>query len=94
VLFGSAQSYWPALTFRFLNGLCQQNWVISNAMMADITDSTNQALGMAAGAFAWGLANIIAPLMGGLLARPTLTLPEYFDEGGGSRSTCAPGSGE
>ena len=79
VCFGSATNYWVALAFRFLNGLCQQNWVISNAMLADITDSTNQAQGMAAGAFSWGLANILAPMVGGLLARPTVTLPEHFD---------------
>ncbi len=82
VCFGSATNYWVALAFRFLNGLCQQNWVITNAMLADITDSTNQAQGMAAGAFSWGLANILAPMIGGLLARPTITLPEYFDNDG------------
>jgi len=37
---------------------------------------------MAAGAFSWGLANILAPAIGGLLARPTITLPEYFDDDG------------
>jgi MFS family permease len=84
VIFGSASNYWVALFFRMLNGLCQQNWVITNAMLADITDSTNQAQGMAAGAFSWGLANILAPMVGGLLARPTVTLgPEYgFEEDG------------
>ena len=71
VLFGAARSYWAAFTFRFLNGLLQQNWVVSNAMLADITDSSNQPVAISASAFSWGLANILAPIMGGLLARPT-----------------------
>ena len=71
VLFGAATSYWAAFTFRFLNGLLQQNWVVSNAMLADITDSSNQPVAISASAFSWGLANILAPIMGGLLARPT-----------------------
>ena len=34
------------------------------------------------GASTWGLANIVVPVIGGLLARPTITLPEYFDGDG------------
>ena len=45
VFFGYADDYWTALTFRFINGISQQNWVITNAMLADLTDSTNQAQG-------------------------------------------------
>eukprot|EP01046_Picozoa_sp_COSAG06_P005671 COSAG06_NODE_256_length_18974_cov_73.772026_9_plen_102_part_00 len=37
-----------AVFFWMLNGLCQQNWVITNAMLAGITAITNQAQGMAA----------------------------------------------
>jgi MFS family permease len=80
--FGLARSYKMAVCFRFLNGLLQQNWVITNAMLADITDSTNQALGASASSFSWGMAGIIAPGMGALLARPAINFPEYFDADG------------
>ena len=39
--------------------------------------------GMSANAFAWGMANILAPMMRGLFARPTVTLPEFFPDADG-----------
>ena len=78
VFFGAARSYGAALAARTLNGLLQQNFVLSQAMIADLTDSSNQALGASAMAFSWGAANVIAPVLGGLLARPTESFPGVF----------------
>eukprot|EP01052_Picozoa_sp_SAG31_P027382 SAG31_NODE_2561_length_5481_cov_2.689335_1_plen_103_part_10 len=47
-------------------------------MIADLTDSSNQALGASAMAFSWGAANVIAPILGGLLARPAENFPALF----------------
>lgn len=78
VFFGGAQTYAQALVARTFNGLLQQNFVLSQAMIADLTDSSNQALGASAMAFSWGAANVMAPVLGGLLARPAEKFPQVF----------------
>ena len=79
--FAASRSYWWAVFWRFINGLLQSNSPITKAYIADICDRTNSGAGMSVLAFAWGLSNVIAPTVGGLLAEPVLAYPDYFPPG-------------
>ena len=68
LLFGLSRTYWEAFFWRFLNGALQANRPITNAVIADITDETNQAKAYGLGAMSWGMATMIGPSMGGLLS--------------------------
>jgi MFS family permease len=73
--FGFSRSYWPALAYRVVAGLLQGNQAIRKALLADITDKTNQAKAFSWMPFAWGLSSIVAPLVGGFLSRPCVNYP-------------------
>lgn len=79
--FAFSRSYWAAVGWRFLNGVLQSNSPITKAYIADICDRTNSAAGMSVMAFSWGMANVIAPTVGGLLAEPCIAYPAYFPVG-------------
>ena len=74
--FGFTRSYWPAVAWRFINGVLQSNSPITKAYIADICDRTNSAAGMSVLAFSWGLSNVIAPTIGGLFAEPCKAYPD------------------
>ncbi len=73
--FGFSRTYWPALAYRVVAGLLQGNQAIRKALLADITDKTNQAKAFSWMPFAWGLSSIVAPLVGGFLSRPCVNYP-------------------
>lgn len=79
--FAFARTYWAAVGWRFLNGVLQSNSPITKAYIADICDRTNSAAGMSVMAFSWGVANVIAPTVGGLLAEPCIAYPTMFPVG-------------
>lgn len=79
--FAFTRSYWGAVGWRFLNGVLQSNSPITKAYIADICDRTNSAAGMSVMAFSWGVSNVIAPTVGGLLAEPCLAYPALFPVG-------------
>ena len=78
LLFGLSRTYWEAFFWRFLNGALQANRPITNAVIADITDETNQAKAYGLGAMSWGMATMIGPSLGGLLSFPAETHPTVF----------------
>jgi MFS family permease len=79
--FAFTRSYWMAVMWRFINGVLQSNSPITKAYIADICDRTNSAAGMSVMAFSWGLSNVIAPTLGGLLAEPCVAYPSLFPPG-------------
>ena len=74
LMFGFARTYWEAFFWRFLNGALQCNRPITTAVIAEITDETNQP------AKAYGLGAMSGRgLAGGLPARidlPSRVQPE------------------
>ena len=50
LMFGLSRTYWEAFFWRFLNGALQCNRPITNAVIAEITDETNQAKAYGLGA--------------------------------------------
>ena len=54
----------------------------SKATVADVSDDTNQALGMTFVEASWGLGLVVGPALGGLLAEPVRQYPGTFSSGG------------
>ena len=82
LMFGFARTYWEAFFWRFLNGALQCNRPITNAVIAEITDETNQAKAYGLGAMSWGTATMLGPSLGGLLAYPARIYPAAFSPSG------------
>ena len=78
LMFGLSRTYWEAFMWRFLNGALQCNRPITNAVIAEITDETNQAKAYGLGAMSWGTATMLGPSLGGLLAFPATLYPTLF----------------
>lgn len=82
LMFGLSRTYWEAFFWRFLNGALQCNRPITNAVIAEITDETNQAKAYGLGAMSWGTATMLGPSLGGLLAFPATLYPSLFSAAG------------
>ena len=54
----------------------------SKATVADVSDNTNQAIGMTYMEAAWGFGLVVGPALGGLLAEPVRQYPGTFSSGG------------
>ncbi|XP_005103984.2 uncharacterized protein LOC101846752 [Aplysia californica] len=81
-LFGFAKNLGLAMFFRFMCGAVNGTVGTSKAILYDISDNSNQAIGMAFLSIAWALGLIIGPLMGGVLASPAVKYPSVFDADG------------
>eukprot|EP00597_Dinobryon_sp_UTEXLB2267_P003779 CAMPEP_0170064116 /NCGR_PEP_ID=MMETSP0019_2-20121128/4725_1 /TAXON_ID=98059 /ORGANISM="Dinobryon sp., Strain UTEXLB2267" /LENGTH=671 /DNA_ID=CAMNT_0010270707 /DNA_START=55 /DNA_END=2071 /DNA_ORIENTATION=- len=67
ICFGFSLSYPIALFFRFLWGLLNGNIGVAKTYLAEISDDSNSARGMALYAVIGGSGRIVGPLLGGLL---------------------------
>lgn len=59
LLFGLSKNYWLAVFWRLLNGLLQCNRPITNAIIAEMCDETNQSKAYGLGAVSWGVATMV-----------------------------------
>ncbi len=79
LLFGLAPSLTFAVVCRFAHGLCGGNVVVAKAMMADITDRSNETRAFVFVGLAFGAGAMLGPLIGGTLAQPASKYPYVFD---------------
>mmetsp|Transcript_2801 Transcript_2801/g.8266 ORF Transcript_2801/g.8266 Transcript_2801/m.8266 type:complete len:506 (+) Transcript_2801:336-1853(+) len=75
VAFGSSTNLHVALFCRFANGLCSGNVVVAKAMMADLTDSSNETKAFTFIGMAFGIGGMLGPLIGGPLSEPADKYP-------------------
>lgn len=78
ILFGLSKSFVVAVIMRFIAGVFNGVVGTIKTMIADITDSSNQAKGMSAIGTIWGLALIFGPALGGILSQPCDKYPDFF----------------
>ncbi|XP_065842032.1 uncharacterized protein [Oscarella lobularis] len=70
-----------AMTTRVLSGASNGLLGASKAAIADVSDNTNQAKGMAYVTAAWGMGLVAGQALGGLLAEPVRQYPGVFPRG-------------
>src|SRR5690349_3478175 len=70
LLFGFSTNFWWALIARSLCGALNANIATGKAYISDITDASNQTLAYSIINMTWGLAAILGPALGGILAQP------------------------
>mmetsp|Transcript_15517 Transcript_15517/g.48029 ORF Transcript_15517/g.48029 Transcript_15517/m.48029 type:complete len:574 (+) Transcript_15517:1383-3104(+) len=75
LLFGAAPTLSVAFACRFAHGLCAGNVVVAKAMMADITDRSNENGAFVFVGLAFSAGAMIGPLVGGMLAEPADKYP-------------------
>lgn len=82
VLFGLSRNYWLALLWRTLNGLANGNFSVIRIYIKEICDDTNQHRAFSYLGLTWGLASIVAPLIGGPLSHPgrKWSVAQVFDD--------------
>lgn len=82
LLFGLTVNLPMALVTRFLAGLANGTVGIAKTILYEISDDSNQAIGMSILAMSWGAGIIVGPAVGGLLATPVKKHPSVFLQGG------------
>lgn len=80
--FGFTYNFPMALITRFLTGLANGTVGTAKTVLYEVSDNTNQAVGMSIISMSWGAGLILGPTFGGLLANPVERYPSVF---GGSK---------
>ncbi|XP_067670679.1 uncharacterized protein [Haliotis asinina] len=82
LIFGFSVNLPMAMFLRFMSGLCNGTVGTAKTVLYEVSDNTNQAIGMSAIALAWGTGLILGPTLGGYLASPAKKYPSVFDPEG------------
>ncbi|XP_062575321.1 uncharacterized protein LOC134237232 [Saccostrea cucullata] len=82
LMFGFTFNLPMALVTRFLAGLVNGTVGVSKSILYEISDDTNQAIGMSIISMSWGAGIILGPAVGGLLATPAKRYPSVFPSDG------------
>ncbi|KAL2643023.1 hypothetical protein R1flu_010610 [Riccia fluitans] len=82
MIFGSTNSFWVAMTARFLLGAFNGMLGPLKAYASEVCNEENQAWGLSTVSTSWSLGLIIGPAMGGFLARPAINYPSIFSQDG------------
>ncbi|XP_053375166.1 uncharacterized protein LOC128547219 [Mercenaria mercenaria] len=80
--FGFTTNIYFAVIMRMLAGLVNGTVGTAKTMLYEISDNTNQAVGMSIISVAWGLGIITGPAVGGYLANPCKQYPSVFPSEG------------
>ncbi|XP_046557359.1 protein ZINC INDUCED FACILITATOR-LIKE 1-like isoform X2 [Haliotis rubra] len=81
LLFGFTQNLAMAIAARFFTGLFSGILGTAKTVLYEVSDNTNQAMGMSMISLAWGAGIILGPATGGYLASPVVKYPETFSPG-------------
>jgi MFS family permease len=76
--FGFCEVYWLAVGIRLLNGLCDFMLGTAKMMLTELIEPYHQPRAMSYLGACWGIAVIVGPTFGGLLARPADKYPEWI----------------
>eukprot|EP01105_Mastigella_eilhardi_P026679 TRINITY_DN781_c0_g1_i9.p1 TRINITY_DN781_c0_g1~~TRINITY_DN781_c0_g1_i9.p1 ORF type:complete len:619 (-),score=125.27 TRINITY_DN781_c0_g1_i9:42-1898(-) len=82
LLFGFSWSYPVALVARSINGLMDGNMGVAKTYLGEVTDSTNRIQTFAFFGLMYGIGSIVGSTLGGLTARPAITMPKVFSPKG------------
>ncbi|KAL3856850.1 hypothetical protein ACJMK2_011561 [Sinanodonta woodiana] len=80
--FGFTTNIIMAFITRFLTGAANGTVGTAKTVLYEISDNSNQAVGMSIIAVAWGSGIILGPTVGGYLASPTVRYPDVFSSEG------------
>ncbi|KAK3606556.1 hypothetical protein CHS0354_041517 [Potamilus streckersoni] len=80
--FGFTTNIIMAFITRFLTGAVNGTVGTAKTVLYEISDNSNQAVGMSIIAVAWGSGIILGPTVGGYLASPTIRYPDVFSSDG------------
>ncbi|KAH3890596.1 hypothetical protein DPMN_014681, partial [Dreissena polymorpha] len=80
--FGFTTSITFAIITRLFSGLVNGTVGTSKTILYEISDNTNQAVGMSIISVAWGMGMMVGPAVGGYLANPCKRYPEMFPSEG------------
>ncbi|XP_052802719.1 uncharacterized protein LOC128232950 [Mya arenaria] len=80
--FGFTTTLWFAFVTRFISGLVNGTVGTAKTILYEISDNTNQAVGMSIISVAWGSGIIVGPAVGGYLANPCKSYPDVFPSEG------------
>jgi MFS family permease len=78
LLFGLTLNYWLGCALRFACGLCDFLFGIVKIYIAEGVDEQHRAKAMTYSGGMWGIAIIVGPTIGGVLARPAVQYPGMF----------------
>ncbi|XP_053375599.1 uncharacterized protein LOC123534983 isoform X2 [Mercenaria mercenaria] len=78
LMFGFTTNIYFAITVRFLSGLVNGVAGLAKTMLYELTDNTNQAVGVSVAGIGWGTGIIVGPAVGGFLADPSKRFPGSF----------------
>jgi MFS family permease len=70
-----ARSYAAGVAARVLSGLLNGNLGVTKTYLGEITDESNRPAGFSVLGLVWGVASIVAPVVGGFLADPHTAYP-------------------
>ena len=78
VAFGFSKTYTWAIVSRTLCGLLNGNIGVAKCVLGEICDESNLSFGFSMFGFLFGLGALVAPTLGGLLAKPAEQYPSLF----------------
>ncbi|XP_071093267.1 uncharacterized protein [Haliotis cracherodii] len=81
LVFGFTQNLAMAISARFFTGLFSGILGTAKTVLYEVSDNSNQAVGMSMISLAWGAGIILGPATGGYLASPVVKYPATFPAG-------------
>ncbi|KAL5641759.1 hypothetical protein ACGC1H_002018 [Rhizoctonia solani] len=78
VSFGLSRTFIGLVVSRALSGALNGNAGVIKSIVAELTDSSNQAQGFALLSVTWYLGSTLGPLIGGTLSKPAERFPDVF----------------
>ncbi|KAL8673736.1 MAG: hypothetical protein Q9168_001843 [Polycauliona sp. 1 TL-2023] len=83
LIVGFSTNFWLALTGRIVGGLLNGNIGVIQTMVGElVTKPEHEPRAYAVMPFVWSIGTIIGPAIGGLTARPAISMPDYFSPTG------------
>ncbi|KZO94384.1 MFS general substrate transporter [Calocera viscosa TUFC12733] len=79
IVYGFSKSLWLTVVARLTMGALCGNGVVTQSIVSELTDETNEAQAFAFISLMWAVGCIVGPTIGGTFSRPAEQLPQWFD---------------